>query len=243
MPTLGAEDLVDIWEQGSTSGRAERAHLLLSRTRPDLSGEKLDGLPLGSRDAMLLQLREQMFGPWLKSVVECPHCHETLEINLDIRELRSGEAGENLEAEFVSNHLKIRFRVPTHGDLRNVENCNDLQEARRRLIGRCVLEVHRGGKKVEPIELTREETIALAGRVVESDPHAELILGGECPSCSHRWTSPLDIASFLWQELEVAVKRLLADVHALAWAYSWSERDILSMSERRRRFYLELLAR
>ena len=191
---------------------------------------------------MLLQLREQMFGPWLKSVVECPQCHETLEINLDIRELRSREAGENLEAEFLSNHLKIRFRVPTHGDLRNLRTamtCRRPVAVDRAL----VLEVHRGGKKVESLELTREETIALAGRVVEADPHAELILAGECPSCSHRWTSPLDIASFLWQELELAVKRLLADVHALAWAYSWSERDILSMSERRRRFYLELLTR
>ena len=97
---------------------------------------------------------------------------------------------------------------PPHGDLRNLENCNDLQEARRRLIERCVLEVHRGGERVESLELTREETIALAGRVVEADPHAELILAGECPNCSASLAVSAGYPFFLWQELELAVNRL-----------------------------------
>jgi T4 bacteriophage base plate protein len=242
MPALAAMDLVDIWEQGCASGRAERAYLLLSRAHPEMSGEELEALPLGSHDAMLLQLREQMFGPWLESVVKCPQCGEWLEINVDIRELRHKATSASVETALLSDNLRIRFRVPTGGDLRDLENCNDKQEARQQLIRRCVLEAHRGEKKIEPSLLTREETVALADRVAEVDPHGELILNGDCPKCAHRWPTPLDIASFLWQELELAVNRLLGEVHTLAWAYCWSERDILAMSARRRRVYLELLA-
>ena len=239
---FSAVDLVNVWEEGCTGGRAERAYLLLSWAHPEMSGEELEALPLGSRDAMLLQLREQMFGPWLESVVRCPQCRETLKINLDIRELQHEAKPTSTETALLGDSLRIRFRVPNAGDLRDLENCNDAREAREQLIRRCILEAHRGGKKIEPSQLTCEETVALADRVAEVDPHGELILNGDCPNCPHRWATLLDIASFLWQELELAVNRLLGEVHTLAWAYSWSEHEILAMSARRRRLYLELLA-
>ena len=242
LAAFSAVDLVSVWEQGRTGGRAERAYLLLSWAHPEMSGEELEALPLGRRDAMLLQLREQMFGPWLESVVRCPQCRETLKINLDIRELRHKRTPDSVATALLADNLRVRFRVPTGGDLRDLKNCHDPQEARRQLIGRCILEAHRGEKRIEPSQLTREETVALADRVAEVDPHGELILNGDCPNCAHRWATLLDIASFLWQELELAVNRLLGEVHTLAWAYSWSEHDILAMSARRRRLYLELLA-
>lgn len=72
---------------------------------------------LGSRDDLLLQLREQIFGPRLESVVKCPKCSESLEINLDIHELRAGsESGDNPAAEWTNGDLSVRFRVPTGGD-------------------------------------------------------------------------------------------------------------------------------
>jgi hypothetical protein len=239
---FSAVDLVNLWEEGCAGGRAERGSLLLSRANPEMSGEELEALPLGSRDTLLLRLREQMFGPWLESVVKCPQCGEWLEINFDIRELRHEAPSASGETALLSDNLKIRFRVPNGGDLRDLENCNDVREARQRLIRRCILEAHRGEKKIQPSQLSCEETVALADRVAEVDPHGELILNADCLNCAHRWSTLLDIASFLWQELELAVNRLRSEVHTLAWAYSWSERDILAMSGPRRRLYLELLA-
>ncbi len=52
---------------------------------------------------------------------------------------------------------------------------------------------------------------------------------------------PFDILSYLWTEIEDWAQRLLVDVHTLAVSYGWSERDILALSPRRRRMYLELL--
>jgi len=50
-----------------------------------------------------------------------------------------------------------------------------------------------------------------------------------------------DILTYLWSEIEDWAQRLLLEVHTLALAYGWSERDILAMSPRRRRLYLEMV--
>ena len=57
-----------------------------------------------------------------------------------------------------------------------------------------------------------------------------------------RWLEPFDIASFLWTELHAWASRTLYDVHQLAAAYGWSEAECLSLSARRRGYYLELIA-
>ena len=62
-----------------------------------------------------------------------------------------------------------------------------------------------------------------------------------CPACGHVWSAALDIAAYLWGELDDWAQDLLAQVHVLARHYAWSERDILTMSAVRRRFYLDLL--
>jgi hypothetical protein len=61
-----------------------------------------------------------------------------------------------------------------------------------------------------------------------------------CPSCGHEWQSLFDIAAFFWAEIAAQARRLLREVHQLASAYGWREADILAMSARRRRAYLEM---
>lgn len=244
MLSLTAVDLVEVWEQGCLSGCAARVFLLLSRVHPDMSYEKLQNLPLGVRDDMLLQLREQLFGSQLESVVSCKNCHELLEIKLGIHEFRANsKLGDYPVLEWIIGDLAVRFRVPTGGDLRDIEDCQDWKTARQRLLESCILEAHRNKEAIAPSQLTEQETEVLAERIAQADPHGELLLNGDCPGCGHRWESLLDIATFLWQELDMRVKSLLSEVHTLAWAYSWAERDILAMSARRRQIYLELLQR
>ncbi len=151
---------------------------------------------------------------------------------------------ESSVMEWTAGDLSVRFRVPTSRDFLDLEAFSDPDEVRRRLIERCVLDAYRGTARIQPLQLLEEETVALGEQIAQADPHGELMLNAECPSCRHRWDSLLDIASFLWQEIDLHVRRLLTDVHTLASAYSWSERDILSMSALRRQMYLEeLLAR
>ena len=245
MRALTTVDLVDIWEQGWARGSAERALLLLGRTLPSTSTVELETMPLGVRDGQLLQLRQRLFGATLESVVRCPGCGESLEIKVDAHELQTAsEPCESSGMEWTAGELSVRFRVPTSRDFLDLEAFGDPDAVRRRLIERCVLDAHRGTERIQPLQLAEEETVALGEQIAQADPHAELLLNAECPSCGHRWDTLLDIASFLWQEIDIYVRRLLTEVHTLASAYSWSERDILSMSALRRHMYLEeLLAR
>jgi len=90
-------------------------------------------------------------------------------------------------------------------------------------------------------DLNDEEIGHLAARMAECDPQADVLIEMICPDCSHAWTSIFDISAFFWKELQAEAKRLLLEVHALAWAYGWSEGDILSMSAARRRSYLDMV--
>jgi hypothetical protein len=87
-----------------------------------------------------------------------------------------------------------------------------------------------------------EEVVAgIARSMAEADPLADIQLGLTCPACERQWHVVFDILSFLWTEIEVWAWRMLADVHTLARAYGWGEREILSLSPTRRQFYLEMV--
>ena len=74
-----------------------------------------------------------------------------------------------------------------------------------------------------------------------ADPQADVELALSCPACGHAWPAAFDIASFLWTEVDAWARVLLHEIHALASAYGWREADILALSPRRRRAYLELI--
>lgn len=75
--------------------------------------------------------------------------------------------------------------------------------------------------------------------MANADPLADIQLALTCASCGESFSSPFDIVSYLWTEIEVWALRILSDVDTLARAYAWSERDILNLSPLRRQFYLE----
>ena len=81
----------------------------------------------------------------------------------------------------------------------------------------------------------------LADAMAAADSRSDNVVDLSCEACSHRWQLVIDIASFFWEEVNRLAKRLLQQVHTLAWAYGWREDDILAMSNTRREFYLEMV--
>ena len=61
---------------------------------------------------------------------------------------------------------------------------------------------------------------------------------GECHASSE---AAFDAGEFLWREVRASAKRLLREVDAIARVYGWTEREILSLRQARRDFYLELV--
>jgi hypothetical protein len=138
--------------------------------------------------------------------------------------------------------FSIRLRLPNSIDLISVQDSADIEAISRGLVQRCVLEVTRSGATVATQDLPESVISGISAYLVESDPQAEFLIDLDCPACGSQWQLILDIASYLWTELDVLAKRLLKEVAMLARAYGWREADILAMSAVRRGQYLEMIA-
>jgi hypothetical protein len=244
MRPFSAHDLLRVWEVGEDQHPLDRALTLLAAACPELTWDELAALSVGQRDARLLTLRERTSGPNLNGFAECPRCAERLEFDVQVADLRAAAAPDTqVEArELVTGGVALRFRLPNSRDLAAILGCQDLAAARSLLVQRCVLEANRDGGPVVGSELPAEAIARLGERMAQCDPQAEVLLELRCPTCDHAWRALFDIVAFFWAELAAQAKRLLREVHTLAWAYGWREADILSMSARRRRFYLGMIA-
>jgi hypothetical protein len=77
--------------------------------------------------------------------------------------------------------------------------------------------------------------------MADADPLAEVLVSLTCPECGTAFDADVDIASFVWSEVEARALRVLHDVGVLAGAYGWSEPEVLALSEPRRAAYLRLV--
>jgi len=241
MAALPARDLLLVWEQAERRSPAERALALLAAACPELPDDACAALPLGWREARLFGLYQETFGSELELVTPCPQCGETLEIEIPIDGLAT--APREIEpVDVEEDGLRLSLRPLNSADLAAAAACADAPAARRLLATRSVLAAFRNCVEVDPSELTAEEMDIVSRALAGLDPRAEVLLDFACPGCGHRWQSLLDAADCLWHAIDAAARRLLREVHALARAYHWREADILAMSARRRRRYLEILA-
>jgi len=238
MRAPSAVELISAWERGVTQHPVDRALTLLAVACPELTFAELSSMSICRRDAALLALREALFGSRLDSFALCPRCDARLEFKLDARELaaRAGDEDEALEFDFED--LRVKIREPNSLDLAAAAVAGDVTAARRLLLQRCILPAQ--DSDLSMIEKLSEKALeAVAERFARTDTQLDITLDIACADCAHRWQLGFDIAAFLWSEVSALARRYLREVHTLAWAYGWSEADILAMSQARRQFYLE----
>ena len=181
-----------------------RALLLLAAAWPDSSPDSLAILPVGRRDAALLALRGAVFGPRLESVATCPSCSEQAELSFDVGDIRA-EPAFTVEGELSlsAGDYEVRFRLPDSGDTLVAHD-------ETVLLQRCVLGAARVGEPVTAEDLPAPVIEALAARMAELDPQADVTLSVKCPACGHTWEAVFDIVSYLYREA-----RRLGDTAAL----------------------------
>jgi hypothetical protein len=244
MTAPSGPELLNTWEAGVASSDADRALLLHALARPSLDRSRLLGTPVGSRDADLLTLRALLFGERAQVRFRCSGCAEELEFDLDVRELLTSDAPPKDEdshepIEVALGEWAVRFRLPTPADLLAVGQSAST-EARSLLMERCVVAVTRDALPATATDLPAEVQEKLTAAVAQADPDADLRLDAPCPACGHHTSAVVDAASFLWAELDAWARGILTEVHLLASTYGWTEPEVLVLSPRRRRHYLEL---
>jgi hypothetical protein len=233
MRTLSNLDFLELWERGAVLHPLDRALLTISMAVPGEDYDTLAAWPLGRRNAALSQLRRACFGQLLTGWIACPECGERLEFSLDAEKLHS-------DAQEVAGEIVIdgrRFRPLTSRDLAGIVNERNEQTAALKLLRQCCLDRN----EFDGSTFSLEEIDAISEQLAQADPLAETLLELQCAECGHCWSEPLDMAAWLWTEIEARSRRLLLDVHALASAYGWSEIEILSLSEQRRALYIEMV--
>lgn len=244
MRPLSAVELLGAWERGAALQPVERPLELLRAAFPGSRREELAEWSVGRRDTALLGLREATLGRDLACVARCPGCGETVEMRFDTARIRSaeGESGEPGPIRVAADGWELELRLPSGRDLAELAGAGGtVESARRRLVERCLLAARHAGRERQPADVPESLFNAIEKRLARADPQADVRLALACPSCGHRWRAPFDVASFFWEEVDAAARRLLAEVDALARAYGWREADILALPPARRRRYLEML--
>jgi hypothetical protein len=240
---LSAAQMVEMWDVGSADG-VDAARLLFEVSRPEDPAGRVDEVSIGSRDAWLLEVRQATFGPTVRGLLTCPACGQRLSLQVDSALLSRSAARLDLDpAEVVVDvgDVHVEARAPDGRALLAAASCADVESARTVLLERCVIRASAGDRPVSVASLTDEMVAAIGDAIVAAEPQSEVRLGAVCAACGHTWPAIFDIAPFLWTEVSTMAVRLLDEVHVLAAGYGWSEEQVLALSSRRRRHYLEQL--
>jgi hypothetical protein len=238
---LNATTLLTAWEQGVSQPPLQRAMTLLALAWPQKSVAEWASVSIGERDRQLLQLRDELFGSKLEAIAVCPECEARLQLAFSTQDLQMPATATATDGEprrLQSGPFEVDYRLPTSADLLEVANNPD--QAKELLLERCV-DAQRDGVNVPAADLPDQLVKLLGRKMAQADPQAEVLIALDCPACAHHWSIVFDILPYLWGEIQDWAERLLHDVHSLARAYGWSERDIIAMSARRRRCYLEMV--
>lgn len=228
-----AEAIVEIWEQGLYQQPIDRALTILA-VLTNRSRQELAELTLERRDSLLLERRLQLFGRSFSGGSTCRRCGCDVEVSVTTDEMDVPE--ERFVVKVADTELVVQ--MPTSIDLAAAGRCDSVDAARRELVRRCIL-----GSKRNDGDGSFEGDDVVAAVEAELDRRAGVSAAAvqvSCPDCGQEWVLELDVAGFMWREIEILAVRLLRQVDLLARRYGWSEQAILALSPGRRRFYLEL---
>ena len=235
MGPLAAADILDLWDRGRTRHALDRCALLAARAQPELPAEAIADLPLGEITASVLRLRAASFGEQIDAHVDCEQCGARLELHLAARQLLQSMPGGPAQPIAVAGR---RIRPVCLRDLAAVVDEPDAERAAHALLARCMLEESADAVTTNAMASLREIEDALEA----ADPNADLAFDVHCAACGHRSTAQLDASELLWDGIDARARELLDEVHLLASAYGWSEREILALAPSRRAVYLSLVA-
>ena len=191
-------------------------------------------LTSSDRDRLLAAVYTETFGDRIESTVTCRRCESPFDLHFSLAELRgtmAAETGRGAE-RYPDNTYRLpgtpRFRLPTGRDELAIAWLSPA-EARDQLRRRCLVEESHVGDE------------ALEKALQQIAPILDVELGAQCAECGTVQMVHFDIQSYLLRALLNEHRRLIADVHRLAAAFTWGFQDILSLSRSERRALVDLV--
>lgn len=232
MGHLTGEKILRAWERTRELPEHEAVLALLAMAWPGHAAGEWARMPLGRRNAMLLELRAETLGRRMEGFAECPACGALLEFAVDAKELAKAMRAQVAAADAGAEPGVLR--PANTQDLVAASAAADEEQARAILLARTLTR----GEHASP----ETASVAVLETFERLNAAAEIRMELACPECPERPVLDLDIARFVLKEITGAARRLMSEIHELASAYGWSERAIAAMSPARRAAYLEMLS-
>jgi hypothetical protein len=233
MYALNGERILTAWERGQASREPWRALAVLAVAMPEREMTELAALPLAERNATLLRLHAMTFGSRVEGFAVCAECGEALEFAMDAEDMARTLRAARPET-WVEADRQMCMRPANSSDLAASMETASEDDARTLLLARTL--------GVEDTNLVREKQADWVDRFDRLNASAEIRCVLPCAHCGARAALDFDVAGFVWREIQVAARRLMAEIHRLASAYGWSEKAVARMSAARRAAYLEMLS-
>jgi hypothetical protein len=184
-------------------------------------------LVAADRDRLLAALHLHAFGDRIESTLTCAQCGQPFDLHFSLRGLI-----DSIDARTPSAQWKAlgdgRFESADGATIRLPTGSDELAVAA--LPAEEVEEVLRARADWPEDEVLEEVA-----------PLLDLELVAPCAECRHVHTIRFDIQSYFLTALAAERRRLLAEIHRLAVAYSWSLEEILSLTRTDRRTFVELI--
>jgi hypothetical protein len=240
MNISAVRQLLQVWERGAL-GTSTRRGLLLLSAACDERPEALLAFSIGRRDALLLDMHEQLFGPRIAALATCEACREHFELGFELASVRVGFDACSGAHRYADGDYEIEFRSANSADLLVIERAATAAIAQRALLARCVLSARKAAESITADALPGHIVSGLAERMTELDAQAEVAFDTQCAACGRPQRLWFDIVTHLWSVLDRWARAMLSEVHQLAAAYGWSEQRILALSSVRRRAYLRMV--
>ena len=236
-PMTGTEELRLLEAQETVP--AALTLLLLEHLATVPGGEPHDWqtLPAPDADALLLYLRQAVFGDAIAAVSNCPQadCGAKIDVSLSIAEYLNHhwpDDSPDVDPESGAEWFRLRnadmaFRIPSLGDQIGVRHEADPASALKRL---CI--------RPFPLAAADEERIEDALDLLAPSGWRFAV---DLPAVRHRIAAAVCPRAFVLREFQEQAAFVYGDVHTLAGAYCWTEAAILALPRRRRLSYVELI--
>jgi hypothetical protein len=226
MRALDDQTMLSMWEHSASHSPVDRDVRMLAAIA-GLEADAAADWPIDARDHTLIAARCRTFGSEADLYALCPACGEAHEASFDLRHLLELMPGH--DDQWTWHGRTYGVKAPTSRAIAQAARGGD----RRELLRLCVDGFGDGDDEpgMSEVEAAIEVRFPLVNVKMEFT----------CASCGHAFTSRFDAGAYLWTDIERRVEALLTDVHRLASAYGWRERDILEMSRARRAAYLARL--
>lgn len=237
----GALELTLAETASTNASLPRRVTIVLSGALEHVGGvaataERVHALAVGDRQFLMRQLAALLDQDtlWLSST--CTSCQRGFDVQIEQSRLPVKEAGPSFPfARAPASWGDCRLRVPSGEDQDAAAQIGDDRAATRLLARRCALD-----QIPETIcELTEADIARIEHAVEHAAPEVTTIVQSACPECGHANEVYVDPYACL----TTSASTLWDDIHDLASAYHWSERDILALSRARRQTYLRRIAR